>query len=63
MCVCSNRERERVCVVERVCVAERGSVCSREREKGSLVEREIMCVVVESVCSRARECDNLKRIS
>ena len=37
-----------MCVGENVCVIEKG--------KGSAVEREIVCVVTESVCSRARVC-------
>ena len=31
-------------------------MCVIEKEKGSAVEREIVCVVIESVCSRARVC-------
>ena len=37
-----------------MCVGE--NVCVIEKEKGSAVEREIVCVVTESVCSRARVC-------
>ena len=31
-------------------------MCVLEKEKGSAVERKIVCVVTESVCSKARVC-------